>query len=236
MTMLTQINYLFNENDRHIIMKIISATLLVLIFLLIVLSYKMPHMIWVIKYCLIIIQIRIYLNYGTSKELMSNLTEGGECDKTGDGLIQFNIVTSIWSISLLMMNHTMIEQVIHKRHALKHNSIELLFAITCTIKIVYGWDDFKEKYVIYFLNIIIVYLIAGTYHYFKDKLYKLNSNKTLHINNVIKEKEIFNELQNEYQQIFESLEEGIVVVKNDKMSFTNEMFHEIFRSQSLLKT
>lgn len=99
------------------------------------------------------------------------------------------------------------------------------------MKIIYGYDSFTFKaFPKHILNIFVVFLIAGTYHYFKEKLYKTNSNKTLHINNVLKEKEIFNELQNEYQQIFESLEEGIVVVKNNKMSFTNNMFHQIFRS------
>lgn len=133
---------------------------------------------------------------------------------------------------MLMMNHTMIEQVTEKRNMFKHNSLELLVGIICTVKIVYGWAAIKENTIIYIVNTFIVYLCAGIYLFFKDTLYKLNSNKILYINNVLKEKEIFNELQNEFQQIFESLEEGIIVVKNDKVSFTNDMFHELYRFRS----
>jgi hypothetical protein len=128
------------------------------------------------------------------------------------------------------MNHTMIEQVIDKRNTLKHNSLELFAGISCTIKIVYGLEAFLKNPGPYFLNMFIVFLIFGTYSYFTNKIFKLNSRKILHINNVLKEKEIFNELQDEYQQIFESLEEGIVVVKGGKMSFTNDKFHQIFRN------
>ena len=99
-----------------------------------------------------------------------------------------------------------------------------------TFKIVFGWALFLTNPAIYLLNILVVLVIGSVYYYFKDKLYKLNSNKTLHINNIFKEKELYTELHNEYQQIFESLEEAIVVVKNDKISFTNDMFHEIFEN------
>lgn len=75
-------------------------------------------------------------------------------------------------------------------------------------------------------------MVGCVFQYFIDKLSNVNSNKTLHINNIFKERELYNELHNEYQQIFESLEEGIVVVKNDKISFTNEMFHQIFKNDA----
>ena len=104
----------------------------------------------------------------------------------------------------------------------------------CTFKIVYGWAYFLKAPGFILVNALVVLLVGCGYFYLKDKLYKINSNKTLHINSIFKEKELYNELHNEFQQIFESLEEGIVVVKNDKISFTNEMFHQIFKYDASL--
>lgn len=126
----------------------------------------------------------------------------------------------------------MINQLIEKKDQLKHNAIQLFVGMICTIKIVYGWDIIVDEPGYVVLNALVVLIVGCIFQYFIDKLSKVNSNKTLHINNIFKQKELYNELHNEYQQIFESLEEGIVVVKNDKLSFTNEMFHQIFKNDA----
>ena len=64
----------------------------------------------------------------------------------------------------------MIDQVTDKKHAFKHNIIELLLGMLCTFKIIYGLDHFLKTPGIIIVNVFIVLVIGSGFHYFVAKL------------------------------------------------------------------
>ena len=75
-TLLIMINYVVNENSSPIYVKVINIALLIISFILLLISYRVPNKLYLIKYCLIIIQIRIFLKFGTSPGIMEYGVDG----------------------------------------------------------------------------------------------------------------------------------------------------------------
>lgn len=67
----------------------------------------------------------------------------------------------------------------------------------------------------------------------KQALIELNKEQTKEISKVLVNMRAIKKVSEDYQDMLESLEEGIVVVKNDRINFTNKIFKQIIKRLNL---
>lgn len=77
------------------------------------------------------------------------------------------------------------------------------------------------------INLLVSVLMMPLYIYVQQALMNLNTEMSNDASKVIQEIKVVKALQYEYQQMFESLQEGILVVTDGAISFKNSIYDKI---------
>ena len=77
------------------------------------------------------------------------------------------------------------------------------------------------------INLFVSVLMMPLYIYVQQALMNLNTEMSNDASKLIQEVKVVKALTYEYQQMFESLKEGIVVISNEEITFKNGIFDKI---------
>ena len=77
------------------------------------------------------------------------------------------------------------------------------------------------------MNAIMTTLILPIYMYFTQALQNIDQQQCIEANRTIQDNQHVISLQNELKEIFDSLQEGILVIKNNKVTNCNKIFRSL---------
>lgn len=89
---------------------------------------------------------------------------------------------------------------------------------------IYDFSDPDIQFGKIIVNSLSFFICLPLYMYCNQALVNINKKQEADVNMMVKEMKIAQELQIEQQQLFESLEEGIILIKENEISLKNSIF------------
>ena len=122
---------------------------------------------------------------------------------------------------------------LYTQNATSLSALNMIILLLGMISRIYGFTNIQDHIVTIGINMLACLIIYPLYIYINQALMNHNMKQTRLASSLTVEMKTIKNISEEYSDMLQSLEEGIVVIKNNSINFSNDIFKEILQRVTL---